>query len=60
MLGQKEVIIEKPSENNEFFLELNLRLSLNNYKLRLATKRKWIIAVLLILIKVAFWKIRDG
>ena len=60
MQGQKEVVIEKPLESNEFVVELNLKVSMNSYKLRLSTKKKWVVAAAFMVIKIVIWQIRDG
>ncbi len=51
MPGQKEAVIENKTDNNEITIKLNIKFQARKYELKITSKRKWILAVIILGIK---------
>tara|TARA_Y100001935_G_scaffold255477_1_gene268804 strand:- start:813 stop:974 length:162 start_codon:yes stop_codon:yes gene_type:complete len=52
--------METKENDNKFVFELNLKLQMKDYRLRYVTKKGWIVALILIAIKLGFFAVRAG
>tara|TARA_B100001248_G_C27397886_1_gene467089 strand:+ start:4414 stop:4701 length:288 start_codon:yes stop_codon:yes gene_type:complete len=53
-------LMETKENDNKFVFELNLKLQMKDYRLRYVTKKGWIVALILIAIKLGFFAVRAG
>jgi len=45
---------------NEVIVEVSIRLAMKVYKFRLGTKKAWLVAILLLAIRILSWILKEG
>ena len=59
-LGCKEVEMQNNKNDNKLTFEFHIKLQMEDYRLRYVTKKGWIVALILIVIKLGLLAVRAG
>lgn len=59
-VGRKEAEMQNKEHDNKLAFEFHIKLQMKDYRLRYVTKKGWIVALILIAIKLGFLAVRAG